>query len=84
MEECRGTERRSGSSSCQYWWQQEMELEEDDDSHFYDAAGIEVGAEVQRGGILPTPLLDPRERFMDRPKADAASETFARGVDLDG
>ena len=36
------------------------------------------------GGLLPTPLLDPCERFMDRPDADAAPETFARGVDLDG
>ena len=85
LEECRGAERRSGSSSRQYWWKQEMELEEDDDGHFYDAAGNEVRAErVQRRGGLPPPLLDPRERYMDRPDADEASESFTRGVDLDG
>ena len=61
-----------------------MSLEEDDDGRFFDAAGNEVRADpVQRRGVLPTPLLDPRERFMDRPDADAALETFARGVDLD-
>ena len=37
----------------------------------------------QRGGVLPA-LLDPRERYMDRPDADEALETFTRGVDLDG
>ena len=62
-----------------------MSLEEDDDGHFFDAAGNELGADpVQRGGVLPTPLLGPRECFMDHPNADAAPETFARGVDLGG
>ena len=62
-----------------------MELEEDDDDHFYDAAGNEVRAErVQRRGDLSSPLLDPRERYMDRSDADEAPETFTRGVDLDG
>ena len=70
--------------SRQYWWQQEMELEEDNDGHFYDAAGNEVGADQgQRGGVLP-PLLDPRERFMDRSDADAVPEDFIRRIDLDG
>ena len=31
LEECRGAERRSGSSSCHMWWQQEVDLEEDDE-----------------------------------------------------
>ena len=84
FEEYRGAKRRSGSLNRQMWWQQEMELEEDNNGHFYDAAGNEVRAErVQRRGILPTPLLDPRERYIDRPDADEAPETFNRGVDLD-
>ena len=67
------------------WWQQKMNLEEDNDGRFFDAAGYEVGADPgRRRGVLPTPLLDPRERFMDRPDADAVPETFARGGNLDG
>merc|ERR1712153_211230 len=51
LDECRGAERRSGSSSRQMWWQQEMDLEEDDEGaggrggfprRFYDEAGHEV------------------------------------------
>ena len=50
LEECRGAERRSGSSSRQMWWQQEMDLEGDDEGagqgvfprRFYDEAGNEV------------------------------------------
>ena len=62
-----------------------MSLEEDNDGHFYHAAGNEVGTgQVQRGVVLPASLLDPRKRFMDRPDADAAPESFARGVNLDG
>ena len=62
-----------------------MELEEDDDGHFYDAAGNEVRTErVQRRGVVPSPLLDPPQLYMDRPDADEASEHFTRGVDLDG
>ena len=85
LEEFRGAERRNGSSSRQMWWQQEMSLEEDGDGRFFDAAGNEVGADqVQRGGVLPAPLLDPCERFVDRPDADTAPEPFTRGVGLDG
>ena len=51
LEECRGAERRSGSSSHQFWWQQEMDLEEDEEGAdgrgvfpclFYDEAGIHL------------------------------------------
>ena len=84
FEEYRGAERRSGSSSRLMWWQQEMNLKEDDDGRIYGAAGNEVGADQgQRGGVLP-PLLDPCERFMDRPNADAAPEDFIRRIDLGG
>ena len=75
--------------SHQMWWQQEMTLEEDDDSHFFDAAGNEVRADSGRrresGAVLPSQSLrDPRERHMERPVRDAATEDFIRGVDLDG
>ena len=61
-----------------------MNLGEDDDGHFYNVTGNEVGADqVQRGDVL-SPLLDPCERFMDCPDADAAPEDFIRRVDLDG
>ena len=61
-----------------------MSLEEDDDGRFFDATGREVGTDqVQRGAERPAPLLNPRERYMDRPDVEAAPEPFARQVDLD-
>jgi hypothetical protein len=55
--ECRGAERKRGSTSRQYWWEQEMDLRDEDDGAdggggqgvfprlFYDEAGNEVGAD---------------------------------------
>ena len=88
LEECRGAERRSGSSSRHMWWQQEMDLAEDDEGaggrgvlprRFYYEAGYETDGNQGHGLVT----RDPHERFMDHPDA-APEEDFVRGVDLDG
>ena len=72
------------------WWQQEMTLADDDDGHFFDSAGNEVRADAGRRSesrgrhVPPQSLRDPRERHMERPVRDTATEDFVRGVDLDG
>ena len=92
LEECRGAERRSGSSSRLMWWQQEMDLKEG------DGAGVGGGG----GGVLlphlfttrremswtwgertGSPGRTPAKTFLDRPGA-ASPDHFNRGVDLDG
>ena len=69
LEECRGAERRSGSSSRQMWWQQEMDLEEDD-----------AGAGGQ--GVFPRRFYDEEGQEILEPP-DAAPEDPNRDSDLD-
>ena len=90
LDECRGAERRSGSSNCLMWWHQEMDLEEDD-GDTGGGGGVytptssmkrrKMRRERSREQGQGVSYLDPHERFMDRP--DSAREDFHREVNLD-